>query len=143
MDFSSHLTFQALPLMWYWGLPWPWSYGNWIYNYLCNQCLSPLTLWVWIQLRWGVLDTTLYHKYCLSVTCDRLVVSLGTSASSTNKTDRHDISQILLKVALSTINIPTLCRKIWHKKIYNMVGLIEQELSYILYLPTFQVFKIW
>jgi hypothetical protein len=21
-----------------------WSYGSWIYNYLCNQCLSPLTL---------------------------------------------------------------------------------------------------
>ena len=23
------------------GLSWPWSYGSWIYNYLCNQCLSP------------------------------------------------------------------------------------------------------
>ena len=23
-----------------------WSYGSWIYNHLCNQCLSPLTLWV-------------------------------------------------------------------------------------------------
>jgi hypothetical protein len=23
-----------------------WSYGSWIYNYLCNQCLSTLTLWV-------------------------------------------------------------------------------------------------
>jgi len=21
---------------------WPWSYGSWIFNYLCNQCLSPL-----------------------------------------------------------------------------------------------------
>jgi len=21
---------------------WPWSYGSWIYNYLCNRCLSPL-----------------------------------------------------------------------------------------------------
>ena len=28
----------------------PWSYGIWIYNYLCNQCLSLLTLWVWILL---------------------------------------------------------------------------------------------
>jgi hypothetical protein len=27
-----------------------WSYGSWIYNYLCNQCLSPLKLWVWILL---------------------------------------------------------------------------------------------
>jgi len=25
---------------------WPWSYGSWIHNYLCNQCLSPPTLWV-------------------------------------------------------------------------------------------------
>jgi hypothetical protein len=23
-----------------------WSYSNWIYNYLCNQCRSPLKLWV-------------------------------------------------------------------------------------------------
>jgi hypothetical protein len=30
-----------------------WSYRSWIYNYLCNQCLSPLTLWVWILLRQG------------------------------------------------------------------------------------------
>jgi hypothetical protein len=34
----------------------------------------------------------------LSVTCDRSVVS------STNTTDRHDITEILLKVALNTIN---------------------------------------
>ena len=27
-----------------------WSYGSWIYNYLCNQCLSPLKLWVLIQI---------------------------------------------------------------------------------------------
>jgi len=24
------------------GPSWPWSYGNWFNNYLCNQCLSPL-----------------------------------------------------------------------------------------------------
>jgi hypothetical protein len=29
-----------------WGPSWSWSYGSWIYNYLCNQCLSPLKLWV-------------------------------------------------------------------------------------------------
>jgi hypothetical protein len=23
-----------------------WSYGSWIYNYMCTQCLSPLKLWV-------------------------------------------------------------------------------------------------
>jgi hypothetical protein len=26
-------------------------YGSWIYNYLCNQCLSPLMLWVRIPPR--------------------------------------------------------------------------------------------
>jgi len=34
----------------FWGKSWPWSYGSWIYNYLCNQCLSPL-MWVWISIR--------------------------------------------------------------------------------------------
>jgi len=29
----------------------PWLYGSWIYNYLCNQCLSQLMLWVWISIR--------------------------------------------------------------------------------------------
>jgi len=24
------------------GLSWSWSYGSWIYNYICNQCLSLL-----------------------------------------------------------------------------------------------------
>jgi hypothetical protein len=32
--------------------------------------------------------------------------SLGTPVSSTNKTDRHDITEILLKVALDIINQP-------------------------------------
>jgi hypothetical protein len=36
----------------------------------------------------------------LSLTCGRSVVFSG---SSTNKTDRHDITEILLKVALNTI----------------------------------------
>jgi len=34
-----------------WGPLWSWKYGSWIYNYLCNQCLSPLTLWVQIPYR--------------------------------------------------------------------------------------------
>ena len=77
---------------------WSWSYGSWIYNYLCNQCLSPLTLWVWTLLRWGVLNTTLCNKVCQWLAAGRWF-SLGTPVSSTNKTDRHDITEILLKVA--------------------------------------------
>ena len=26
-----------------WGPPFPWSYGNWIYNYTCNHCLLTLS----------------------------------------------------------------------------------------------------
>ena len=29
---------------------WSWSYGSWIYNYLCNQCLSLPKFWVRILL---------------------------------------------------------------------------------------------
>ena len=32
------------------GPSWPWSYGSQIYNYIYNQCLSPLKLWFWILL---------------------------------------------------------------------------------------------
>jgi hypothetical protein len=43
----------------------------------------------------------------LSVTSTGWWFSSGTPVSSTNKTDRHDITEILLKVALNTINQPT------------------------------------
>jgi hypothetical protein len=86
------------------GLSWLWSYGSWIYNYLCNQCLSPLTLWVRTPLRRGVLDTTLCDKICQWLATGRWF-SPGTVVSSTNKTDDHDITEILLKVALSTIKL--------------------------------------
>jgi hypothetical protein len=33
----------------------------------------------------------------------------GTPVSSTNKTDRHDMTEILLKMALSTINHQSIC----------------------------------
>jgi hypothetical protein len=29
---------------------WSWSHDGWIYNYLCKQVISPLTLWVPIPL---------------------------------------------------------------------------------------------
>ena len=83
---------------------WPWSYGSWIYNYLCNQCLSSLTLWLRISLWRGVLDTTL---------CDIFVSNLRQGCGffcvlqfpPFNKTDRNNITEILLKVALNTITL--------------------------------------
>jgi len=50
-----------------------------------------------------LLDTTLCDKVRqLLATCQWF--SPGTPVSSTNKTDRHDITDILLKVPLNTIN---------------------------------------
>ena len=92
------------------GLSWSWSYGSWIYNYLCNQCLSPLKFepcsW------WGVLDKTLCDKVCQWLTTGQWF-SPGFLLSSTNKTDCHDITEILLKVALNTINQPTCILEKW------------------------------
>ena len=71
-------------------------------NYLCNQYLSSLTLWVRIPLRWGVLDTALCDRVCQWLAIGRWF-SPGTPVSSTNKTDCQDITKILLKVTLNTI----------------------------------------
>ena len=53
--YSSYLFLTVTP-------PWPsgsGSYVSWIYAYLCNQCLSRLTLWVRTPLRRSVLETTI------------------------------------------------------------------------------------
>ena len=68
----------------------------------CNQCLSLLTLRDRTPLRQGVLDTTLYDKVCQWFATGRWF-SWSTMVSSNNKTNCHDITEILLKVALSTI----------------------------------------
>jgi hypothetical protein len=86
---------------------WPWSYVSWIYDYLCNQCHSPLTLWVRTPLGRGVLNTTLCYKVCQWLVPGHWF-SPGTPVSSTNKTDLHDITAILLKVVLNNINPPSI-----------------------------------
>ena len=75
------------------GISWSWLYGSWIYNCLCNQCLSPS------QAR----CTTLCDKVCQWLATG-LWFSSGTLVSSTNKTDHHDIAEILLRMALNIIN---------------------------------------
>jgi len=50
-----------------------WSYGRWIYNYLCNQCLSPLTVVNLNPVHGEVYPIQHY------VTCDRLMVFSGYS----------------------------------------------------------------
>jgi hypothetical protein len=78
----------------------PWSYGSWIYNYLCNQCLPPLMLWVRISIR--ARCTTLCDKDCqwLATTW---WFSPGPPVFSTNRTNRHHITEILFKVLVNTM----------------------------------------
>jgi hypothetical protein len=49
----------------------------------------------------GALDTTLSNKVCQGLAAGRWL----STVSSTNTTDRHDIAQTLLKVALNIITI--------------------------------------
>ena len=46
---------------------WSWYDGSWIYNYLCNQCLSPPRVWVYQWLRFPPLiklTATIQLQYC-------------------------------------------------------------------------------
>jgi hypothetical protein len=70
---------------------------HWIYNYLCNQCLSPLTLWVRFPL---MVDTTLCDKVSdLRQVCDFLQVLRFLPRCNWN-------TEILSTVALGTITPP-------------------------------------
>ena len=108
--YQSKITLVFLHLLWILflsemgltRLSWSWSYGSWIYNYLCNWCLSPLMLWVRLSLR--VRSTTLCDKVCQWLATGRCIYP-GPPVSSPDKTDRHDITEILLKVALNTITL--------------------------------------
>ena len=86
----------------YRGPSWSWLYCIWINN--LPMLSLPITTEVNLNPSHGEL-----YSLCDKV-CQWLAASLwfspGTTVSSTNKTDRHDISEILLKVALNTITSP-------------------------------------
>jgi hypothetical protein len=54
---------------------------------ICNQCLSPLMLWVRIPPKRVLLNITLCDKVCQWLAADRWF-SPGTPVSSTNKTNQ-------------------------------------------------------
>ena len=82
---------------------WSKSYGSWINNYMCNQCLSAQKLWVWIP-PCGVCSIQHYmikflsdlQKICRFLRVLRISPQI--------KNYWHDITEILLKVALSIIS---------------------------------------
>ena len=77
------------------------TYANNVYHH--QRCEFESRTWR------DVLDTTLCDKVCQRLSTCRWF-SPGSSVSSTNKTDRYDITEILLKVALNTITL-TLTQK--------------------------------
>ena len=79
-----------------WGSSRSWSYGSWIYHSLYNQCISPLKLWS------RILEDCTWYNFMWFATGRWF--SRGTPVSSINKTNCHNITEIILKVALSTIN---------------------------------------
>jgi hypothetical protein len=68
----------------------------------------------------------------LSVTCARSVVFSRPPVSSTNKTDRHDIAEILLKVTLNTIKLtkPNNRNSNWQSIIWNPETLATFGINY-------------
>jgi len=101
-----------------------WSYGSWIYNYRCNRYLSQLMLWFRLPLR--ARCAILGDKVCQWLAAGRWF----SPVSSTNKTDRHDITEILLKVALNTKkpNQPYLYQHLLTEKFY-LVPVPSQEIE--------------
>jgi len=72
----------------WWG--WSWLYGSWIFT--TKRC-------VFNPVHGEVYNIKVCHWLATGLWC-----SPGTPVPSTNKTDRHDITEILLNVALNTIN---------------------------------------
>jgi hypothetical protein len=71
-------------------------------SFLSSFGLCLLLLMLWVRILISARCTTLCDKVCQWLATGRWFSS-GPPVSSTNKTDRHDITEILLKVALNTI----------------------------------------
>ena len=85
---------------------------NWVTAYKLYYTDDPMGNWTLYQDSTGEFVSQLYtlcDNHIIFTLCDKSfsvtwLFSRGTLISSTNKTDRHDITEILLKVALNTIN---------------------------------------
>jgi len=67
-------------------------------------------------------------------------VSPGTLVYSTNKTDRYNIPEILLKVALNTINQPTI--NLWYNVPYT-IWVIPIEIVWVILWCCYSNFYMW
>ena len=78
---------------------------------------------------WGVLDTRLCDKVCQWLATGRCF-SPGIPVSSTNKTDSHDITAILLKAALNTMTQPDSFKPYWRLNMSVMFLIFEIGLTF-------------
>jgi hypothetical protein len=81
----------------------PFYFNTTRFNCMFVVLIQSVSLKSWVQApSWqGVLDATLCDKICQWLSAGRSF-SPGTQFFPTNKTDRHDITEILLTVALNT-----------------------------------------
>jgi len=93
---NKYLSYQVFT-----GIQWSWSYDSWIYIYLCTQCMVCLKDAFDSQIWQSVLDATLRNKDCQWIVKSRRY----SPVSSTNKSGRHGIAEILFKEALMPITL--------------------------------------
>ena len=100
-----------------------------VYSVLVIYLILPFSAWVFVILCFIIIffflrfnpsvifiyygEHNALYTYWYNIICDKVCqclaagrwFSLGTPVSATNKTDRHDIAEILLRVALNIINL--------------------------------------
>ena len=104
---QNYFLWMALPTIYLFGdqfiqgPPWPWS--NWSYGSEIYYAISSYRHWCEFESRSGQgVQHYVSDKVCQWLATGRWF-SPGPPVSSTNKTDHHDIAEILLKVELNTI----------------------------------------
>jgi hypothetical protein len=98
------------------------------FNYLCNQCLSTLMMWVRISFR--ARCTTLCDKVCQWLATGRWF-SPGSPDFSTNKSDRHDIMKYCWKQRLNMFPTSIITRVIFSPTTSIVLSLKEKKLMII------------
>jgi hypothetical protein len=91
---------------------------------------------LWARISTRARCTTLCDKVCQWLATGRWF-SPGPPVSPTNKTERHDITEILLKVALSTIKQTNRCSTRFAMHVYMVVKLL------LLTMPTLYEIIVW